>query len=336
MSAPATAGAVALLNTWGEANSASPYDYKEAIINGAVWLPGYDEYDQGAGYLNAGNSLNALMADPSLGTPHPAIPPIPGDAPVAPKGMDTGIMGSGTFEYTITNLDPGHSIHFYFEATEATDYIEIEIDDVRTVRNPYVMNSFELYVQSGVRDGFDYFLDSANVYGHAYFYIQDYSTTWAGATWLPAGGDAYSKIIQPGYMRVVMENDWTSSGRISGTIKITVTESEPLTPDEEYLDDIDTGEFYGWIPVGFGGEGVIIELWWENDWTKYPTSDLDMVIDYEDGVGWHRVYAPVASLRSPEGAKIISPDITQVWVLLIGYETYSASEDWSLRVYYLD
>lgn len=336
MSCPAVSGAVALLNSWGEAYGASPYDYKEAVMDGAVWLTDYDEYDQGAGYLNAWNSLYALMNDPSLGDAHPAIPAIPSNAPVPPKGIDTGIVGSGTFTYAISNLQPSNAVHFYFEATEATDYIEIEISNVRTVRNPYLMNTFELYVQSAVRSGYDYFIDSANVYGHAVFEIRDYSTTWSGATWMPTGGSAQNLIIQPGHMRVVMENDWTSSGRISGTIKITVTEdSSPPTPDEEYFGDIDTDEWIWFGYVGYGTSGVKLELWWENNWTAYPTSDLDMYIWWDDGTETHFVWSG-ASLRSPEGVYINSPDIVSVYVLLVGYETYSATENWTLRIYYVD
>ncbi len=347
MATPAVSGAVALLNTWGEMYGASPYDYKEAIMDGAIWLEGYDSYDQGAGYLNAWNSFISLMSDSSLGDPHPAISPIPPNAPVVPKGMDTGILGQGTFTYVITDLEPSHTIEFYFQATEATDYIEIEISNVETVRNPYLQNSFELYVQSAVRTGYDYFIDSANVFGHALFYIKDYSTTWAGATWMPAAGDFQNMIIQPGYMRVVLENDWTSSGRISGTVKITVTEdSTPPIPDEEYFGDIETGETYDWTPkkkkvftpwksVGFGSAGVIVELWWENDWTTYPTNDLDIIVAWNDGVDTHYEVSG-ASLRSPEGIYIDSSDIQWVYVLLIGYETYGVTENWNLRVYYVN
>ncbi len=334
MATPAVSGAVALLNTWGD-GVASPYDYKEAIMNGALWLEGYDSYDQGAGYLSAWNSLISLANDASLGDPHPAIPPIPASVPVPPRGIDTGIVGSGTFSYGITNLQPSHTVDFYFEATEATNYIEIEIDNVRTVRNPYIMNTFELYVQSAVRTGYDYFIDSANVYGHAFFYISDYSTTWAGATWMPAGGDAFNLIIQPGYMRVVMENDWTSSGRISGTIKITVTEAPSPTPDEEYFGDVDTGEDIWFGYVGYGTSGVILELWWENDWTTYPTSDLDMIIWWNDGASTHFLVSG-ASLRSPEGVYISSSSIAWVYVLISGYETYGVTENWTLRIYYVN
>jgi len=338
MACPAVAGAVALLNTWGELNGASPYDYKEAITAGAIWLEGYDEYDQGAGYLNAANSMLSLLSDTDLGTPHPPIDPaIPPSVPVVPRGIDMGIVGSGIYEYTITDLEPGHKVDFYFEATEATDYIEIEIDNVRTVRNPYLMNTFELYVQSAVRTGYDYFIDSANVFGHAFFYIEDYSTTWAGATWMPDGGDAFNLIIQPGYMRVVMENDWTSSGRISGTIKITVTEeTTPQIPDEEWSDTISTGEWTGWMwPIGFGSSGVIIEVWWENDWTVYSTSDLDMVIAWNEGAGWNYDVSG-ASLRSPEGVYISSTDLTAVMMYVEGYETYGVPESYTVRVYYVD
>jgi subtilisin family serine protease len=339
MAAPAVSGGVALLNTWGEMYGASPYDYKEAVIDGAVWLEGYDSYDQGAGYLNAGNSLIALMNDPSLGDLHPAIPPIPGNAPVPPKGINTGIVGSGTYTYTITDLQPGYVEHFYFEATAETDSITVEISDVETVRNPLLINTFELHVQSAVRSGYDYFIDSANVWGDAVFHIEDYSTTWSGATWLPAGGDASDQIIQPGYMRVVLENDWTSSGRISGTIEITVTETSPPppTPDQEYSGDIDTGEWWPAPPwggqfVSFGTSGVIVELWWENDWTEYPTSDLDMYILWNDGASTYLMVSG-ASLRSPEGVYIDSPDINWVMVLIYGYETYGITEPWTLKVY---
>ncbi|MFW9853728.1 MAG: S8 family serine peptidase [Candidatus Thorarchaeota archaeon] len=333
MSCPAVSGAVALLNTVGEGSGASPYDYKEALREGATWLPGFDEIDQGAGYLNAGNSMNALMNDPFWGTPHPPIPAPAPNTPVPPKGMNTGIVGSGTFTYSVKNLDPGLAKHFYIEVTEATDSITIDISNVRTVRNPYGLNTFELYVGSAVRSGYDYFLDSANVYGEATFWIEDYSTTWIGATYF--GGDWYNQIIQPGYMEIVLENDWTSAGRISGEITITVTEeTEPQSPNESYFGTLVTGAGIGWIPVGYGTDGVIVELWWENDWTKYPTSDLDMIILWDDGIDTH-VEVSGASLRSPEGVFIDSQDIQWVLVLLLGYETYGNVESWNLRVYYV-
>jgi len=73
MACPAVAGAVALLNSWGEDDEllpngesiASPYDYKQALVNGADWLDGYDIYDQGAGNLDAWNSYLSLRNDPS-------------------------------------------------------------------------------------------------------------------------------------------------------------------------------------------------------------------------------------------------------------------------------
>lgn len=73
----------------------------------------------------------------------------------------------------------------------------------------------------------------------------------------------------------------------------------------------------------------------ENDWTEYPTSDLDMYILYKDGTGVHLMVSG-ASLRSPEGLYINSPDIAWVMVLLYGYETYGVTEPWTLKVYHVN
>ncbi|MFX0204784.1 MAG: S8 family serine peptidase [Candidatus Hodarchaeota archaeon] len=342
MACPAVSGTVALLNSWSETKNkgASPYDYKQAIVRGAEWLKGYDKYDQGAGYLNAWKAFKSLRRDRSLGDKHPGLSKWYSSWASSPKGINTHIYGKGTFSYNVRDLKPSRAKHFYFLATEPTNYIKVEILDVDYGTDPWGMNSFEIYIQSAVRSGYDYYIETANVWGDTVFEIRDFSTIWTGDA---VGGVYYQEaLIQPGWMKVVVENDWTSYDDISGKIRITVGAEKHYCkhydrPDETYFGLFETDDYEGFFPIGFGPSGVKLEYWWIRDWTRYPTTDLDMAIAYFDETGgpYYEWYAG-GSLRSPEGILLEDSTLTAVYVFLYGYETYSRVEPWMLKVYYLD
>jgi len=337
MATPAVSGAVALLNTYAEAfiPDATPLDYKQAIKNGAVWLEGYDKYDQGAGYLSAYNALVALAQDPSIGDTYPPLP----DTYELYDISNIPIVEAGTYEGTIIDLEPGMSQEFIFRVTEATDSIKLEITNVDLrVRNPFKINSFEIYIQSAKRTMYAYWIETANVWGNAQFVITDYSQTWSGWVTGVYQYDPYTlrTAIEPGYVKIVIENDWTSSGRISCNFKIEVT-ATPTTPDETYSGTISQDE---WIAFGLmppaGTEKVTLELWWTNDWSMYPTNDLDMYIQWFNGTDW--VFEPFiegATLNAPERVVIEAPTIGGIYVYLNGYAIWTGiPEDWTLNVYY--
>lgn len=339
MATPAVSGAVALLNTYAEAfiPEASPLDYKQAIKNGAIWLDGYGSNDQGAGYLNAYNSLIALINDPSIGDEYP---PLPEEYELVDIS-NIPIVGAGVFEGTIASIKPGMKQEFVFEVTEATDSITLTIWDVtRNKRNPYDMNSFEVYVQSAKRTMYAYWIESANVWGNAKFTITDYGASWTGAvtnvyydlyTWATA--------IEPGYVKVVIENDWTSSGPLSCKFKIEVTAKPPAPPNVEYFGVIAQDEWVrvpstGYITPPEGTTTVIIEFWWENDWSKYPTSDLDMFVRWHNGTAWQPWIYDGATLNSPERVVIKAPSIAAIYILINGYSVHVDTESWTIKIYY--
>jgi len=202
--------------------------------------------------------------------------------------------------------------------------------------DPILFNSFELSVQSAVRTSLDYYIDSANVWGPATFEISDYSTTWTD--YYTYGVYFEENPIQPGYIQITLENDWTSYDILSGTIEITVEQDRPFwsngkkapKPDVEYSGVIEMGEEFGFVSMG---PSKVIELWWKNDWTRYPTTDLDM------GIAWfdvddilHYEWIAGGSLRSPEGVYL--PDAVWSYALVYGYETYGVSEPWKLYGYF--
>ncbi|RLI41361.1 hypothetical protein DRO69_11655, partial [Candidatus Bathyarchaeota archaeon] len=336
MATPAVSGAVALLNTYSEAfiPEANPLDYKQAIKNGAIWLSGFDKYDQGAGYLNAYNALVELVQDPSIGDEYPPLPEEYGLADIT----NIPIVEAGIYEGSIENLMPGLSQEFIFEVTEATSSITLTITDVtRNKRNPFDMNSFEIYIQSAKRTTYAYWVETANVWGDAQFVITDYGATWSGmVTGVYSDPYTLTTAIEPGYAKIVIENDWISSGRLSCNFKIEVT-AEPTSPDETYSGTIDLGEWiiFGTAPPA-GTQKVTLELWWANDWSKYPTSDLDMYIQWFNGTDW--VMEPLAegaTLNSPERVVIEAPTIGDIYIYLNGYAIWTGMpEDWTLKIYY--
>jgi hypothetical protein len=329
MSCPAVSGAIALLNSWGEAHGASPYDYKQALIKGAVPLPGYDEYDQGAGYLDAYESFQALQDDCHLGSRHPRISRWSRHAPVRPKGME--IPKKGTFTYHIDGLAPGHAEHFYFKTTKRTEHIQITFTNVE-LGVDLGLNSFEVYVQSATRSGYDYYFETANVWGDATFDIYPYETTASGYVF--GWGYIQEKQIQPGWTKIVIENDWTSYDSLSADVEITIEQRKRWWSWPDFFEwgifrnDDDPMEIYTFEA---DPEGLIFELWWNRDWPRYPTSDLDMIIWWWDSADNLYLTTSTASLSSPESVKLDEAVYAEVWIM--PYSLYGRCTLWWLKVY---
>lgn len=332
MAAPAVAGIVALLNGWGEAKGASPYDYKEAVIAGAHPLPGFDKYDQGAGYVDAAASMAALMADATLGSPHPDLSNGYSRNAVKPKG--TSIQGANddegiTFE---VSLAPGMSEHYYFQLHPNAEKVIIDFTNVDYGEDPLEMNSFEVYYQGGMRSGNFSQVDTTNVWGDAHFEIADMSTTASGYIF---GANLYDMPLMPAYQKFIIENDWTSYDTVSATVTVRVVKGNGgIKPDEHYDGALITGESYGWIPVGFGPNGVRLDLSWQNDWKRYPPNDMDMIVVWYDTDDNQYVEYGGATMYAPEIVIIDSDMIAEVYVLVDGYNTNDIKEKWELDVWY--
>jgi subtilisin family serine protease len=336
MACPAVSGAVSLLNSMGE-GFATPYDYEQALVEGSVLLEGYDTYEQGAGNLDANGAFLSLIEqfnDDDLGDKHPRLRKGFRRTPVRPKGTRIHIGWKGTATYELEDMDPGHPIEFYLRVTEFTKSIKISFSDVILNDDPLWINSFELSVQSAVRTAYDYNVDSFNIWGDAEVEIKDYSISWNGYVY---GTTYYQEtILQPGYYKICVENDWTSFDSISGTLEIEVEKKKFKDfrfPDEFYLGRIETNDFLGPYIFDSGTKGQIIECHWLHDWNKYPTVDLDLLIVWYNGSDWFLEQVAGGSLRSPEGVYL--PDAVYSEVYVYGYETYFYKERWSLLGFYL-
>ncbi|MEM2990746.1 MAG: S8 family serine peptidase [Halobacteria archaeon] len=333
MATPAIAGATALLNAYAEMNGlgASPEDYKQALTGGAVWLPGFNEYDQGAGYLNAANALEVLKADPSYGD---VAPPLPEEAELI-NISNIPIATQGVYTTYVANLPPGQKVEYIFQATELTDSIRLEVTNVVLGTNPLGYNSLEIYIGTAKRTVTAYWIRGANVVGDSWFYITDDSVTWYVPDFPPERTITWTTYpIEPGYVKVIIENDWTSYDAISANVKIEVTKVKKEKPNISISGKLIEGQQTPWmtIKVPQGTVKAVVELWWVHDWNKYPTSDLDLFVEWYNGTHWLASTAG-ATWNSPERIVITAP-IKEIRLQIQGYTIYTGCEVFEVKVYF--
>ncbi len=327
-STPQVSGIAALLNSYIEINGLNygPRHIKEAIIEGAEPLDGFTAYEQGAGYVNAANSLNILVTLPEELTQEESewshhidgfwCPPL--------ELLDLE-EGKATIENIV--LEPGRFAYFAFWVTSEVDSIKIYVENVTfTDFNSLFGDSYNVYLSTAERDG-------AGAY-----YIGDPEYFM---------GDSISLVTlnapcEPGVVRLALENDFSSFGTIIlGKITIEVrrvcafsmgkniyifSSGAPIDQAmveiypgkiERYFGSLKEGEtdiYHFTIPdeTGF----AYIFLYWYRDWTRWATSDLDLIIFCPDGT----LNVDGATTASPEVAVISGPGEYEIWV--DGYQVY--------------
>ncbi len=336
MSSPAMAGVVALLNTESETNGlgASPFDYKEAVIAGSHMLPGFDEFEQGAGFINAADALAALQSDSDYGTAHPPIDLGYADTVVKPKGKNLGNVNSRNgVTFQVKDLAPGYVDHYYFKLHPNAEKIMVEFSNVDLGDDPIFFNSLEVHLMSAMRTtDSGYYLYSVNVWGDALLEVEPMNSTASGTVF---GVNAANMPLMDGYVRLTIENDWTTFDNMSATVKVRViTGNNSAKPDESYSGVLNTGEADGFFPVGFGPNGVELDLSWKHDWRFFPAADMDMIVAWFDTDGNLFFEFGGATFASPEKVIIDANNIDAVFVLVDGFETYGLDEPWKLDVWH--
>ncbi|KYK34296.1 MAG: hypothetical protein AYK19_12315 [Theionarchaea archaeon DG-70-1] len=299
---PAVSGAALLLAAWQKTNQgfAKPSEIRNAIIQGAVPLPNYDKYAQGEGYLNVPNALQKLK-DGVCWWP---------DMGYGRCLRGTNLRG-GSKTWSTGPLGPGETYDIVIKVDKDTARIDICLSNVTYLnpgnQNPWLGDSIEFYVQSSVRTAYSYYYDSVNIYEDDCFSITD---------------------PDPGKIRIVVEGDWTNWDEMLCDVTVTETEGRQLCPIEA-SGCINNGEWKEhYIDVSPGTAVVIFELWWFNDWSKYPTHDLDMYVFDPNGYA----YLDGAQYYSPERQIIENPVPGTYTILIFGYEMYLIPNPYWLRV----
>jgi hypothetical protein len=102
--------------------------------------------------------------------------------------------------------------------------------------------------------------------------------------------------------------DWTNAGRVSGTVTITRRrkfDGLPTTVGSVGEKEVDFVEVE--VPPGAGNSArvLVFELAWKQNWARYPTNDLDLVVF--DPAGKRYTDESLQGLNSPERIEIKGP-----------------------------
>ena len=351
-SAPGVTGGVALLNSFAElslGSAATPFDYKQAMLAGASPVPDFGPEDQGAGYIDVTASLADLIAQAAgggLGDVQPALATEIGEDTFDIENIDLDddeCNGNGgddddddveCFE-TDVSLGPGLSEAFVFEIEDRVAWIEISLTDVDLGGfDPVGFNQFEFYIHSAERSSGDYYVDTLNIFGDTTITITDDSTDIVGDFSVDVA--PVSHIIEPGFFKVIVENDHTSADTVSGTLTIKMAEADDDDDDaeeEEIEGKLGQGESTGFIFVDVpdGTTMAILELSWDRDWTQYPATDLDLIVFSNLG-GFN---FDGATLNSPERVVLVG-DLDLLFVLVDGFEVnpFGEEEEFELEIFF--
>jgi hypothetical protein len=89
--------------------------------------------------------------------------------------------------------------------------------------------------------------------------------------------------------------------------------------------EISQGAGTGWIkiPVPPNTANIELRLCWRGDWSRYPSSDLDLYVYWDEGLT-----LTGATLNSPERVVLKNP--TYIYVYIYAYEVHVEKEKYTL------
>jgi hypothetical protein len=312
---PTTAGAAALLR--GAAPAASALEVRNALAvgaNPAIVTDGSGRIDQGAGFLDVPAALALLQSgDVSDEFPKNERKDDKDDGPddvgaggrsvqgnLRKLGIDTVTFHHDHFSASTGLLLPGQVRQFYLPS------------DIFT-------NSFTVSITNLVRGG------SQNVlFGDDLFVMAVDAPTSFAVHRFGDGGDFVTKDTsfaidnpQTGLVRLAIQGDSTNDSPIAATVTIDRVRSRPARPSAVgVIRQDDTIPYTVNVPAG--NAQAVFELFWLQNWGRYPTNDLDMIVIDPSGavVVDAAGNPPGATLNSPERVVVANP-AAGTWQILV-------------------
>lgn len=305
-SSPTAAGAAALLRSLG-GPVATATQVRNALANSAnptTLGDGSGRIDQGKGFLDAAAAFEAAP------TARRSLP----DANHRRHDDDDEVGGGGesvaenvrragfeivrfrhdVFSTRINLLRPGQVAQLFVPSDALTDQITVALTNITPALPAAQQN--QLF-------GDDIFLNVVDA--------PTSQATLLASAFVAADTSFVLNNPQTGLVRVALQGDWTNAGPISATVTLTrvrrpdgrSTLTRSIEQDEEVLIEVN-------VPAGT--TQAVFETSWRQNWGRYPTNDLDMVLI--DPLGGVNVAG--ATSASPERVTIATP-ISGTWTAVI-------------------
>ena len=309
---PSVAGVAALLRQ--SFPTAPAWKIRNAIIVGAnrgIVQDGSTELDQGHGFVDAFAAYNRLAARRVPLLIDCLRPPTHSVAENVRHGTDLRIR-HGSVEKRVRGLLPGERKDILYQVGPNVRKVFVTLAGFETELPPDEQNQlFGDDVLLAIHTA------KTSAIGEGDYPVFTFTT----------GGTFTIEDPEPGLLRITVNGDWTNAGRVSADVLISPSvEALPGVTAHGKLREGEAAVFPIAVPAGVGQ--AEFRLRWENDWSRYPSSDLDMVI-----------FDPTfsanldgATINSPEVVNIANPAAGTWYVLVTGFEINAWKERFKLRV----
>jgi hypothetical protein len=272
---------------------------------------GSDELDRGAGYVNALAARNLLAAGKVPNTlPHPGFQ----TKLVALNvliGTDLRVQ-TGMVRERIDNLKPGQRKDILYHVLPYTSQVVITLNNVTPALPPAQQNQL--------------FGDDVLLAIHTAKTSEIGNGDYAFNTFTK-GGTFVVNNPEFGVMRISVNGDSTNAGNISADVTVSFSIQPILgSTDEGKIVQGQTIQVPVNIPPGKAQADFSLD--WREDWSNYPTNDIDLILLSPSGVP----NFTGATLNNPETVRIANP-APGMWLALInGFEVNTKNDKYELRV----
>jgi serine protease AprX len=315
LAAPSVAGVAAVLRQAFPAATAR--QIRNAIMMSAnpdLLADNSTEVDQGEGFVDA-EAAATLLAEGNV--------PDTTAKPRKPKQKVSKNVEQGTFleslkgniQKTVSGVKPGERAEFVYEVEEKTAQVTINISNFvpGATQNPLFGDDILLTVH-GAKTSYSLIYPSFR-----FSFYQFYEFTRSGTFVI--------NDPEPGLLRVTVNGDWTNASPISADVGITsVMTPTPGHTINGTISEGETLEFPVNIPTGVSQ--AVFTLRWKNNWSRYPTNDLDLYLVDPNSL----VYFEGDPFGSPESVVVNNPTPGTWQIFVDAYEMNTHTDKFELRV----
>jgi hypothetical protein len=218
----------------------------------------------------------------------------------------------------VNNLKPGEVAQIFVPSDFLTSQLTVTVDDVTPQLPPDQQNQFFVCGPPGGE-----FLCGDDVFVQ----IVDAPTSFAveRGGGFPNSQEPLTVVVnnpQTGLVRVALQGDWTNGGQVSAQVTITKVLKFDGLPTAIGTIEQDETDFVE-VEVPSGAAKGIFEVSWQQNWARYPTNDIDMVLINPLGA----VNTSGATANSPERVEITNPMPGRWRVAIIGFTIHGDTDD---------
>lgn len=321
-SSPTVAGVAALLNSYYENKhhlDTPGWRWRNSLFLGAdpeaVGAQWQDVNRIGFGAVDAVKALEVFKSgDVAM------------EYPVFTGKLEADILGAPvkgeavTYESPEITLNPSETFDVALEIAPFTSKVTIEFFDITAPDNSayaFWPNALEVHVQSAKRTAVSH---PVAIYWYPFAYGDSFTIEIKDGPWTLAGEPWAYQPMEPGLMKISLIGDFSNESSVSFKMRVT-RESKGIWRGAKIAEeDLVMGDAFV-VPVDIpaGVSKATFDLVWRRNWSKFPTSDIDMLLFDPD---FNLVSLDGATLNAPERIVVEDPVAGTWYVYIEGFEMY--------------